>query len=197
MLISKNSVEVLAFTKRYNMDVKAFSLSRMYRLLKGDTKFAIISASLDTNTRLQNAKQTTKLKTLIRNQGYGYVQVKGGYTYYDKDLHSTTTSEEISFLINGIDEKTAIAWGRKFGQETILYKDQNGVRYIDCNTKKVVSVFKNDLVTSKQAVQKYFTQLRKGGKKFAFLSEGNFDIDNARLGNLGTYDCIIISNVLD
>lgn len=197
MLISKSSMEVLAFTKKYNMEVKAFSLSRMYRLIKGDTNFAISSASLDTNTKLQNAEQTNKLRSLIHSQGYGYVRVKGGYTYYDNELHTDTVSEELSFLINGIDEQTALAWGRKFGQETILYKDQNGVRYIDCNTKKVVSVFKNDIATSKKAVQKYFTQLRKGGKKFAFLSEGNFDVSNARVGNLGTYDCIIISKVLD
>lgn len=150
----------------------SFSLSRIYRFLTENNRdFCIVSAERGDYSSKENDIRTSNLQKDIRSLKLGFIKVKGGYTETLKDGTQQDIIED-SFVIPSITKKDAINLGKKYEQETIFWKDNDLVAYIDCRSEIPTYKFKNDLSIQKEKVKEYFTQFKnKGKRKFVFLSE--------------------------
>lgn len=149
--------------------ILAFNLSRVYQYLKDpDIEFGIISACRNENSEKENATLSSNLYIDLRNSGAGIVKVKGGYLEKTDD-GSTIQVEETSYIVRGLSKKQLFDLGRKYQQDSILWKDKDGCRYIYMNGSEGPLYTK--LATQENAVKEYWTRLKKGDRKFVFLSE--------------------------
>jgi hypothetical protein len=150
-------------------------LSRVFQYVEDDEKdFGIVSAFRGENSREQNKKLHEELKKRIRDMGYGYIELKGGYQ------EESGVVEELSVLIPNIKKSEIVQLGRHYGQHSVMYKNNEDFYYIGTNESagigKVLMRFKkgegqNNLELAKHKVVQFFSQLRKGahkGKKFVF-----------------------------
>jgi hypothetical protein len=150
-------------------------LSRVFQYVEDDEKdFGIVSAFRGENSREQNKKLHEELKKRIRDMGYGYIELKGGYQ------EESGVVEELSVLIPNIKKSEIVQLGRNYGQHSVMYKNNEDFYYIGTNDSagigKVLMRFKkgegqNNLELAKHKVVQFFSQLRKGahkGKKFVF-----------------------------
>lgn len=96
------------------------SLSRIFQFIKENRSFAMISAYKLGLPLVENKERHNNLRNDIRNLNLGYIETYGGYSY-GKDQFS----HEKSFFIPNIDRKTAIALGKKYDQQAVIYKDDN------------------------------------------------------------------------
>lgn len=155
------------------MDKKiSFSLSRLYKyIIESNKDFGIISAYRGNYSEKENLQRTQNLKNDIRSLGYGFVNVKGGYVETDINGVQTEVIEQ-SFFIPLIAFKEICNLGRKYDQETVLYKNDEYIAYVNPKNGNIEMKFKNDISTQKEKVKEYFTQFKnKGKRKFVFLSE--------------------------
>lgn len=102
------------------------SLSRIVQWVQGDKPFAVVSGFLDTNTRKENMVKHKELKDAVRSMGYGYIEQDSGYSYENSETGETGMAEEMSLFIPNATKNDAIALGKKFNQESILYNDDGG-----------------------------------------------------------------------
>jgi hypothetical protein len=157
----------------------AFSLSRMYKLMQDDSHvFGIISACRSgydkddpINNDRVNSEQTKKLAKDIKVLNRGYVLVNGWYVETNKEEKEVEVIEGF-FIVSGISLEDLVKLGKRYSQESVLFKDSDGVRYVDPIGGQVLDKFKTDLSTSRKAVKKYFTQFKnKGNRKFIFIED--------------------------
>lgn len=150
-------------------------LSRVFQYVEDDTKdFGIVSAFRGENSREDNKKLHDDLKKRVRDMGYGYIEMKGGYQ------EEGGVVEELSLLIPNIKKEEIVKLGRHYKQHSVMYKNDQDFYYIGTNESagigKVLMRFKkgegqNNLELAKHKVVQFFSQLRKGssrGKKFVF-----------------------------
>jgi hypothetical protein len=136
--------------------------------------FGIVSAFRGENSREENKKLHDDLKKRVRDMGYGYIEMKGGYQ------EEGGVVEELSLLIPNIKKEEIVKLGRHYKQHSVMYKNDQDFYYIGTNESagigKVLMRFKkgegqNNLELAKHKVVQFFSQLRKGphaGKKFVF-----------------------------
>lgn len=108
----------------FNKILLESSLSRVWQHINNNDTFGIISAfrveyDWDKNMSLHN-----NLKKEIKDMGYGFVELYGGYTYLD-DNNEEVSVKEKSFFIPKIVFKDISYLGDKYNQETIIFKDEN------------------------------------------------------------------------
>jgi hypothetical protein len=150
-------------------------LSRVFQYIEDDKKdFGIVSAFRSVNSEKENKARHEELKKLVREMGYGYIEMRGGYKG-DEGFN-----EELSLLIPNITKKGIVDLGRKFQQHSVMYKNDQDFYYIGTNEEagvgKVLMRFKkgagqDNLELAKHKVIDFFSQLKKGAhadKKFVF-----------------------------
>jgi len=171
--------------------VRESSIGRVWQHIENPTStFVIISASRDENTEEKNDELYSGLKDIIRNKlELGYIELLGGYVEISEDGDEVDVTEK-SLLVPKISKEDAIKYGVELKQDTVLFKDSEGLDYISTKTyndkeleklKKegkipipigtVLVEFKSqagkdNFAVSKKAVELYFSELNK--KKFAF-----------------------------
>jgi len=140
------------------------SFSRVWQHIENPTSlFAVISAYLDTKNDVLNHEQ---LRKDIRKLGFGYIEMDSGYTY-QVDGKSKIANEK-SYMIPNITKKEALKLALKYGQESILWKDDKSFVLLgsrkDVGVGKELMVFKSkgkSLTYDKDTVKVAFSALRK------------------------------------
>lgn len=166
--------------KRYKR-LEESSLSRIWQhVTDEDSSFAVISAYRGIYSEDENLKRHNELRIKIRSLGYGYIEQKSGYSYFNPEVGENASVEEKSFFIPNINFKDAITLGRMFKQESVLYKDkEKGFGLFMCDTGKLDLLFKrNDKLYSfdKEDIKVAYSQLIKSNNnqrkmKFAYVAE--------------------------
>ncbi len=149
----------------------AFNLSRLYTYLKDSSiDFCIISACRNSQeaTEKENKEKTEELEKIIRSRGWGYIPVKGGYI--ETRGNEKVAVEEDSFIVRKLNKQDALNLCSKFKQDAVLWKDSKGCRYLDKNGNQVGGLF-SGFSQEKEAVKNYFTKIKRGKRKFAFIAE--------------------------
>jgi len=167
--------ESLADSTTREVPLVEAKLSRIFQYIEDDKKdFGIVSAFRAVNSDKENKARHEELKKLVREMGYGYIEMRGGYKG-DEGFN-----EELSLLIPNITKKGIVDLGRKFQQHSVMYKNDQDFYYIGTNDEagvgKVLMRFKkgegqDNLELAKHKVVDFFSQIRKGphsDKKFVF-----------------------------
>lgn len=156
------------------------SIKRLEAHLKKNEPIAIVSAERedwdendDMHNRAMNNRYTKELRMLVLSQKFGFNKVRGGFVETNaKDSSKKVEKDsEKSTLIFSTPEreeelkKLAIALGKKYNQDSILFVDTKGEAcFIDTrdNIGKVSPLGKY----TNQVLGKFYTKIK--GKKFAF-----------------------------
>ncbi len=160
------------------------SLSRIWQHVEDPKRvFGVISAFRGEYKRPENNERHKRLMFDIRDLGYGYIEMDGGYleTVGDK----VQLVEEMSFYLPGISYKHLIELGNKYEQESVIYKGLAELKMVatsDHPSKPVgatlVDFYKGggrrNIDLNKEAVKEFFSALLKGshrGRKFVFKNK--------------------------
>ena len=167
--------ESLADSTTQEVPLVEAKLSRIFQYIEDDKKdFGIVSAFRAVNSDKENKARHEELKKLVREMGYGYIEMRGGYKG-DEGFN-----EELSLLIPNITKKGIVDLGRKFEQHSVMYKNDQDFYYIGTNDEagvgKVLMRFKkgagqDNLELAKHKVIDFFSSLKKGphsDTKFVF-----------------------------
>lgn len=147
------------------------TLSRVWQHVTNSKSFAVISPFRSENPLEKNLELYDQLKKDVSGLGHGYIQQKSGYTYADG-----TPAEERSLLIPNISFEDAVKLGKKYNQETIIFKDAEQFILYNPTTKEIVMNFSKDKgLTFDPEVLKYaYSEFLKSKSKnsikpFAFV----------------------------
>ena len=146
------------------------SYSRIWQHITNNDTFGVISPYKSNLIDDDNRKRYIELIKEVKTLGYGYIPLKGGYTYLNGD-----TYEEQTLFIPKIKKDQLLGLGRKYEQETVIFKDNTQFSLINCNDGKVEMEFKKDGITFDPETLKYaFSQFSKSKNrnaldKFAYV----------------------------
>ena len=169
--------------------LKESSLSRIWKHVEDDShSFGVISAYRANEPNNDNNHK--QLKTSIRDLGYGFIEMRGGY----KEEEGGFVKEKSLFIPN-ITKKELIKLGQKYEQDSVLYKDSNAFVSLGTNKStgvgKIIVNFKkgkDNIALTQDAIKEFFSQLLKGshkGKKFVFKLEERKEYNHIeRMGGL-------------
>jgi hypothetical protein len=113
-----------------------------------------------------------ELKKTVRDMGYGYIEMKGGYKEEEGFVN------EKSLFIPNIKQKEIVDIGKQYEQWSVLYKDDD--KFVELGSKpasgigRVLNTFvkgKDNMTFAKDAIKDFFSSLLKGshrGRKFVF-----------------------------
>jgi len=161
-------------TKLRKVLINESSLSRIWQMIENDKSFGVVSAFRNGYSKKENEERHIELKEGVRDIGYGYVEMMGGYK------EETGFVNEKSLFIPNINKSDIISLGIKFDQYSVIYKDSKEFVEIGTNKnsgiKKILNSFKmmsgrENLEMSKEVIKNFFSSLLKGshrGKKFLF-----------------------------
>jgi len=174
-LDSRGLQEALSHKETTEVSLVEAKLSRVFQYVEDDKKdFGILSAFRGSNSEKDNKARHEELKKAIRQMGYGFIELRGGYKGDEGYV------EELSLLIPNITKKGIVDLGRQFQQHSVMYKNDQDFYYIGTNEEagvgKVLMRFKkgegqDNLELAKHKVVDFFSQLKKGAhseKKFVF-----------------------------
>jgi hypothetical protein len=174
-LDSRGLQEALSRKEATEVSLVEAKLSRVFQYVEDDKKdFGILSAFRGSNSDKENKARHEELKRAIRQMGYGFIELRGGYKGDEGYV------EELSLLIPNITKKGIVDLGRQFQQHSVMYKNDQDFYYIGTNEEagvgKVLMRFKkgegqDNLELAKHKVVDFFSQLKKGAhseKKFVF-----------------------------
>jgi hypothetical protein len=111
--------------KKFSEFLNESSWSRIIQHIENNDSFSVISAYCNENTDQENLVKHDELKNEIRSLGYGYIEQNSGYSYKDKGIDKPEIKQEKSLFIPKINYDGAMMIGKKYKQESILYKDKN------------------------------------------------------------------------
>ena len=150
------------------------SLSRILQHIEGKRAFGVVSAFRDMNSKKENMDRHVELKKAVRDAGYGYIEMRGGYR------EETGFVTELSLFIPNITRIDVIEMGKAYDQHSVIYKDSKEFALIGTNQNagigKTLERFvatggKDSMTLAKDAIKDFFSSLTKGsqrGKKFLF-----------------------------
>ncbi len=150
------------------------SLSRILQHIEGNRAFGIVSAFRDMNSKKENMNKHVELKKAVRDAGYGYIEMRGGYR------EETGFVTELSLFIPNITRKDVIEMGKANDQHSVIHKDSKEFALIGTNQNagigKTLDRFvatggRDSMTLAKDAIKDFFSSLTKGshkGKKFLF-----------------------------
>ena len=140
-------------------------LSRIQQAISDPSvSFAIISASRNENTPEQNKELTKQLMKEVAK--YGFVKLQGGYIENSNGEDVVVT--EKSVMVRGIPKEEALALGKKYNQDSILWKDSDGMRYINRDGSEYrfkTDGFKTGNDYDLKSVGQYFSRRLQGSNK--------------------------------
>ena len=154
------------------------SLSRIWQHIKNNTSFGVISAFMSGLSLEENLKRHNSLKSDIKGLKLGFIEQRSGYTYLKKD-ETEEQVEEMSFFVPNITYQQIINLGKKYNQETIIYKDNYRFDLIDCESGRVeMSFSKDNTHTFNPEVLKYaWSQFLKSKNKNALKSNAFYTLE--------------------
>lgn len=182
---------VIDILKENNIDTfeleEAISHSRLLQYISNPRhSFCIISANRNENDSTQNSRNNELLKNDILNYGFKFQEVEGGFIETNKETKEKIQVKEDSVLVYNIPKKLAMELGKKYNQESILFKEAktNLFYYVHTDPKdpaefgKIDILFRSD-VDNKQNITVFkgndltggYTSLPKSNKpdlKFQF-----------------------------
>jgi hypothetical protein len=167
--------EALSHKEATEVSLVEAKLSRVFQYVEDDKKdFGIVSAFRGVNSDKENKARHEELKKMVRQMGYGFIELRGGYKGDEGYV------EELSLLIPNITKKGIVDLGRKFQQHSVMYKNDQDFYYIGTNEEagvgKVLMRFRkgagqDNLELAKHKVIDFFSSLKKGphsDTKFVF-----------------------------
>jgi hypothetical protein len=174
-LDSRGLQEALSHKEATEVSLVEAKLSRVFQYVEDDKKdFGIVSAFRGTNSDKENKARHEELKKMVRQMGYGFIELRGGYKGDEGYV------EELSLLVPNVTKKNIVDLGRKFQQHSVMYKNDQDFYYIGTNEEagvgKVLMRFKkgagqDNLELAKHKVIDFFSSLKKGphsDTKFVF-----------------------------
>lgn len=160
--------------RRYKLES---SWGRIIQHVESSSTFAVISAYIAEFSEGSNIERHNQLRKDIRSMGYGYIEMDSGYTYQDTGV----TMEEMSFFIPEITRRQALELGRKYDQESIIFKDAKQFAILMSDTGAVDMEFeiergRNGQITfDPETLKIAFSKLKKANKNqrkpFAFRAK--------------------------
>jgi len=157
------------------------SLARIWQHLQSDRSFGIITSYRHESPE-EDAVAWRELKSLVRESGYGYIELEGGYTHEGGEAIFV---QEPSLFIPNVSKEELLEWGDMYGQESVIFKDRNsfGMYYTQEPRKgDLVIEFARGMEMSQEATKDFFSALKKGshrGRKFVFsVAESRFLYDS-------------------
>lgn len=160
-----NTHKLIKLAEKYM--INEGGLSRIQQAISDPSvSFAIISASRNENTPEQNKELTKRLMKDVAK--YGFVKLQGGYIENSNGEDIAVT--EKSVMVRGIPKEEALALGKKYNQEEILWKDSDGMRYLTSDGAETETRFKTDGFQTGnnydlKSVGQYFSRRLQGGNK--------------------------------
>lgn len=170
--------------KTFDQFLTESSLSRMWQHVEDGRSFGIVTAyrgQEGTPEELKtNKANNKKLKAGIRAAGFGFVSISGHFPEKDEETGKDIDVSEEGFIVisntTGKDDKlktTLKALGKKFNQDSILYKDgdEDQAVLIGTNTSGDTGLGKEEKIGKwgKNKLSPYYTKMR-GDRKFVFES---------------------------
>jgi hypothetical protein len=162
-----------------NRKIDESSMSRIWQHIEdSNTRFGVITAYRNTRTPNENQQLQEQLKDEVRDMGYGYIAMYGGYTYDEGG--KVETAKEPSIFVPNISKKEIMDLGEKYDQDSIIFKGNNEFAMISTNPskgigKKMVSFYKesgrDNLEFDEEKLKQFWSELAKGshaGRKFLF-----------------------------
>ena len=160
--------------KQFKEYLSESSLSRIMTHIEKTENFGVMSPFRKVLSDKENLDRYKELKVLVRERGYGFIELKGGYQ------EETGFINEKSLFIPNIKKKEMMELGKKYDQHSVIIKDNKAFAMVGTNADagigKVLDKF--DVVGSNISVddvgdifKDFFSRLLKGshrGKKFLF-----------------------------
>jgi hypothetical protein len=166
---------------RYELDEE--SMGRIYQHVVSNPKtksWAVITASRGENTPAENARKNKDLENDLRKMGLGFVHADGMWRecknrnieYKDCPEELRVPSPEKVLFIPNIPKDKAVALGKKYEQDSVLFADEETkakgeATFIDSKSGESFNIGK---FTPGKIAQGY-TKM-KGNKVFTFLQPG-------------------------
>lgn len=99
--------------------------------------FAILSAERSDREPEENKQKTNELKQDINDMGYWYTELKGGYVEIGDGGKRVPVDGEDSFIVPNMSKEEAIELGKKYDQDTVMFKDAKNktLQYIFTNER--------------------------------------------------------------
>ena len=160
--------------KTFKNIIHESSLSRIMTHVEKTEQFGVISPYRKENSNKVNKENYAELIKTVRDMGYGYIELKGGYQ------EETGFVNEKSLFIPGISRKQIMELGKKYIQFSIIHKDKTDFSEIGTNKNagigKIISVFEIEGKNIKvddigDKFTDFFSKLVKGShikKRFIF-----------------------------
>ena len=195
--------------KRIQYPLLEASLSRIWKHVSTpDGTFGVVSAFDHKNKTLEeNLERHEELRRKLKFLRLGFFEQFAEYTYDD----SGETHKEYSFFIPYITFEGIIDIGRKYQQESVIFKDATRFGLFDCQTKEQSMSFakkdKNGQIytTDSKVLKDAYSALIKANDKhrirIAYIAENHpatyaNHICSQKLGRKTLYDWVIIENTL-
>ena len=95
------------------------SLSRIMTHVTKTENFGVISPFRKEFSNKENLDRYKELKEIVRERGYGFIELKGGYQEEDGFVN------EKSLFIPNIKKNEMLELGKKYNQHSVIVKDSN------------------------------------------------------------------------
>ena len=150
------------------------SLSRIMTHIKKTENFGVISPFRKEFSNKENLDRYKELKEIVREKGYGFIELKGGYQEEDGFVN------EKSLFIPNIKKNEMLELGKKYNQHSVIVKDSNAFEMIGTNKTAGIGKVLDKFETGGRSIsvddvgeqlKDFFSRLLKGshrGKKFLF-----------------------------
>jgi hypothetical protein len=150
------------------------SLSRILTHIEKTQQFGVISPFRKENSDKENEENYKELASKVRELGYGFIPLRGGYTG-DEGFFA-----EKSLFIPNIKRGQIVELGIEYDQHSVIHKDRNDFALIGTNKQAGIGKVLDKFVVSKKGIniedvsnkfEDFFSALAKGshkGKKFLF-----------------------------
>ena len=160
--------------KQFKEYLQESSLSRIMTHVTKTENFGVMSPFRKEFSDKENLEHYKELKELVREKGYGFIELKGGYQ------EETGFVNEKSLFIPNIKKKEMMELGKKYDQHSVIIKDNKAFAMVGTNADagigKVLDKFDIDgrnisVDDVGDKFKDFFSRLLKGshkGKKFLF-----------------------------
>lgn len=145
-------------------DLNESSISRIWQHIKSDRSFGVISAYVIGLGEKDNQERHNNLKQDVKSLKLGYVEQISGYSYEGED----NQVKEKSLFIPNISLDQLLKLGKKYEQESVVYKDSDRFDLIKVSSGSAIVSFqkKNTPLTfDKNVLKNAYSQFIKSKNK--------------------------------
>lgn len=158
----------------YKTYLKESSLSRVLTHINKTKEFGVMSPFRKEKSDKENESDYAELKTKVRELGYGFIELRGGY------VGDEGFFPEKSLFIPNIKRKEIIEFGKDYIQHSVIHKNEKNFVLIGTNKQAGIGKELDGFDVGGKSIsiddigdkfQDFFSKLAKGshkGKKFLF-----------------------------